>query len=212
MKTKILAGSVLLSLLSWGCSPAAPPTAKGSAHYSIDFASSDLPACGVTSVGGIGKGENVPDLPTGQNPPTYFGEEVIDGEPISGGGFYVVECLVSGNSSHKIEVRMEGPNTSPQKGSATGITKIEVNGTIGADGIGTASVNYRTTAGGAGYNVETVPCTLVAVPDEAHPGEFLVGDGDARFTFLCKETILPQAELGRCEVKGTIAVRDCVDN
>jgi hypothetical protein len=107
---------------------------------------------------------------------------------------------------------MEGPNTSPQAGVATGATEIEVNGSIGADGTGTGSVVYRTTRGGVGSNANGPPCTLTATSNFDGSAGFEIGNGEAHFSFLCPETIRAQDDLGRCEAKGTIWVQDCVDD
>jgi hypothetical protein len=216
MKAHVPAGSFLFLLVSaLSCSPAAPPAGRGDAHYLIDNPVSSLPACGVSSVAGIADGSQVPDLPVGTSPPAAesgYGVQVRDGQEIPGSnGNYIVRCRVVGSGS-RIEVYMEGPNTSPQAGVATGATNIEVTGSIGADGTGTGDVVYRTTRSGTGSNPLTAPCTLSATPNFDGSAGFEVGGGAARFSFFCPETIRAQDDLGRCEAKGTIWVQDCVDD
>jgi hypothetical protein len=141
--------------------------------------------------------------------PTFFGRPVADGEPYnSEGAAYQIECSVSGTASHTIEVTMRGPNHSPFADDAIGETSIEISGEIALDGTGWGSVTYRTMASGSGMNPVETPCALSAVP---HPqgGFFEIGDGEARFTFTCPETILAQDDLGRCEASGTIWVTGC---
>ncbi len=213
MKLTLIATVALVLAAGLGCSPAADPVAKGGAHYQVTYQSDPnaTGTCGLTSVGGIGD-PTPPDLPSAGTVPSGWGKPVPDGKLIEGSdGNYTVECQMSKGNNHEIYIEMEGPNTSPQAGSATGLTGVIVDGTLKSDGTGSATISLRISP--RGVATSTVPCTLAAVPAKGEPTDnpksFDMSDEHAKFTFKCPEAALSLDPFSDCETRGTIQVFDC---
>ena len=208
-----LAPFCLAAAYSLGCSPAADPIAKGGAHYQVTYPTADgvEGSCGLISIGGIGD-PIPPELQSGNMPPNSWGTEVTDGQATESGGRYTVECSMTGGDNKAIEITMSGPNTSPQKGGADGLTGLVISGTLDSDGTGEGTVSVRTTTSGVASPNTT--CTLEAVPEEDEPPDdaenFQVTDTDARFTFECINTTPSLDQFSTCATRGTVTVRDCI--
>src|SRR5690606_20258883 len=140
--------------------------------------------------------------PTSIGEVTDFGEEVVDGS-----GEYSVACTVTKGGS--IDIVMEGPNTSPNAPSTSGKTSIDVQGSMStSSGEGTASISVRTTESNATPNKPGHPCTIRAV--RGSDGEPIISAGKVTFTFQCQQAVRATDQLGVCETRGTVFVRDCL--
>lgn len=206
-----LFGLVSVSAFGFACSPAADPIGKGQVHFQIAYPTDPqvTQTCSLPGVGGVG--DPPPSLPVGTDV-TSYGEPVTDGQTIEGSnGNYVVECTVTGGDNHRIDVVIEGPNTSPlAKATDAGTTAtVEIHGSIGEDGTGEGTVSVGTPGTGPNTSMGGYPCTLTALRND--DGEPDIKGGAASFVFLCTRTQTPLSDFGICETRGTVIVRSCVD-
>jgi hypothetical protein len=204
-------GLVSISVFGFACSPAADPIGKGQVHFQIAYPTDPqvTQTCSLPGVGGIG--DPPPSLPVGTDVSSY-GEPVTDGQTIEGSnGNYIVDCTITGGDTHKIDLIIEGPNTSPlAKATDAGVAaKVEIHGSIGADGTGEGTVSAGIPSTGPNTSVGGYPCTLTALLDEN--GDPDVKGGAASFIFLCPRAQTPLSDFGICETRGTVIVRSCLD-
>jgi|GEM_PF-1617575 len=214
-----LAIPVLLLLAQ--CSPVAPPTARGSAHFRTIKPTDAEPGTECTdSYGGIGNPPPEPPIVALGEADLHREGLVVDGQTAAGAtSAYNITCKVSGNGDLAIAGTLEGPNTSPylaNKGSSTWI-KIE-NGVIHPDGTGSAGISFFTTATLAVNPKEDTTCTLQAGPaplkacsnSSCLSGEEPADAGTLALTFFCPDMNMGAAGIAAdCEADGTVVLDRC---
>lgn len=199
-----LIGLAIVAFL--GCSPKADPIGKGQTAFVAEYPDSSIGTCGLPDQGGIGSPP--PNLPNADYTVDDLGEEVVDGQDDPNGGSYEVKCTV--RSSGKMTILMKGPNYRPDP-SSRGTASVEVSGTLSpSDGEGTANVTVRTVQTGAMASQGRETCTLTALRDS--DGDPAVGAGAAAFAFECPAAVTSQDEFGVCATRGTVIVRDCLED
>lgn len=208
-------GLQLLACISFvgcalSCSPASKPIGKASAHYQVDFPRSANVegVCNETARAAIASPDGtVPNLPIAGSDllPDEFGTLVSDGED----GTYKVECSVrSTDTGHSIKARLEGPNTSPSAGTASGTTILTVDAEIPSTGTGAGRVVVFTTQT-AQLNPR-IGCTLRAIPTPEDANLYQVVPGEARFVFTCPDTESSRGSPDTtCETRGTVWLSGC---
>lgn len=206
----LLLGAFASSVSFLGCSPAPDPVGKAAVHFQVRYPSDPdvTGTCDNPGIGGIG--DPPPSLPSGLDV-SSFGEVVADGQSIEGtNGNYIVKCTVTDGG--KIEVDIEGPNDSPQSGATMGtITRMTVSGSIGDSGSGTGQVTVGIPDTGPNSPRAGYACELNAVADPNDPGEFLLKEGEATFTFFCPRTESTLSDFGTCETVGTVVLKSCLE-
>lgn len=216
MRFVIFGGAALISTFVFGCSPPPDPIAKASASFKVDYPVTPglKGTCNAVATAGIGSDAGVPELPVaGQTSPriSEFGGEIVDGQTGSNGkGRYDVECKITGEETMQLEITMSGPNTHPLvDATSAGVARLQLTGTIKADGTGDGFVSVLTTKTG---NVSPeVPCIFAAVAEPADASKFQVAPGEARLTFTCPHAKSALDDFSVCETRGTISIRDCFE-